>query len=76
MDAKSALQARRSGTLVVRTSAPNPLSLAAGLRQEVPRAHPGFRVSDIRSQREINESHSERERLLALLALMPNSRRR
>ena len=39
------------------------------LRQEVPRARPEFRVSNIRTQAEINESHTIRERLLAMLAL-------
>jgi ABC-type antimicrobial peptide transport system permease subunit len=43
--------------------------LAAVLRQEVPRARPEFRVSRIRTQLEINQSHTVRERLLATLAL-------
>jgi ABC-type antimicrobial peptide transport system permease subunit len=38
------------------------------LRQEVPRAGQGFRVSNIRTQTELNESATVRERLLALLA--------
>ncbi|MEX2263775.1 MAG: ABC transporter permease [Bryobacteraceae bacterium] len=68
VDAKGARD-RRSGTLVVRTSAPNPLSLASVLRREAPRARPEFRVSDIRTQEEINNSHMVRERLLAVLAV-------
>ncbi|MGH9722062.1 MAG: ABC transporter permease, partial [Bryobacteraceae bacterium] len=68
VDAKGALQARRSATLMVRTSTANPLALASVLRREVPRARPEFRVSDLRTQREINESHTGRERLLAALA--------
>jgi ABC-type antimicrobial peptide transport system permease subunit len=39
------------------------------LRQEVPRARPEFRVSNIRSQVEIEESITVRERMLAMLAL-------
>jgi ABC-type antimicrobial peptide transport system permease subunit len=43
--------------------------MAPLLRQEVPRARPEFRVSNIRTQAEINLSHTLRERLLAMLAL-------
>jgi predicted permease len=63
------LQPRGRGTFVVRTASPNPLALASMLRQEVPRARPEFRVSNIRSQVEIEESLTVRERMLALLAL-------
>jgi putative ABC transport system permease protein len=54
---------------VVRTSIANPLSLASILRQEVPRARPEVRVTNIRTQNEIIESKTVRERLLAMLAL-------
>ena len=53
----------------MRTAGANPLALASILRREVPRARPEFRVSNIRTQTEINESHTVRERLLAMLAL-------
>jgi putative ABC transport system permease protein len=43
--------------------------MASLLRREVARARPGFRVTNIRAQREINGSHTLRERLLARLAL-------
>src|SRR5258706_8839288 len=56
------------GTFVIRTASPNPLALASTLRQEVPRAAPGFRVSNLRTQTELNQSTTVRERLLALLA--------
>jgi predicted permease len=59
----------RRGTFIVRTSSSNPLALAASLRQEVARARPGFRVSNIRTQMEINQSLTVRERLLAMLAV-------
>ena len=49
--------------------AANPMAMASILRREVSRARPGFRVSNIRTQTEINESHTLRERLLARLAL-------
>src|SRR6266576_2839034 len=60
---------RTRGTFIVRTYNPNPLTLALTLRQEVTRARPEFRVSNIRTQLEINESQTVRERLLAMLAL-------
>ena len=60
---------RARGTFVVRTSSANPLALASILRREVPRARPEFRVSNIRTQTEIDQSHTVRERLLARLAL-------
>jgi putative ABC transport system permease protein len=68
-DAAGALQPRGRGTFVVRTSIANPLALASMLRQEVSRARPEFRVNRVRTQVEINQAHTVRERLLATLAL-------
>jgi putative ABC transport system permease protein len=62
-------QPQNWGTFIVRTAGTNPLAMAQILRQEVPRARPEFRVSRIRTQLEINQSHTVRERLLAMLAL-------
>jgi predicted permease len=56
-------------TLLVRTANPYPLGLAQLLRREVALAHPEFRVSRVRTQLAINQSHMVRERLLAALAL-------
>ncbi len=56
-------------TFLVRTVGANPLALASALRQEVPRERSEFRVSNIRTQLEINQSHMVRERLLSMLAL-------
>lgn len=67
--AQGAVQPISRATFVVRSSTDNPLSLAASLRQEVRRARSDFRVSNIRTQVEINQSHTVRERLLAMLAL-------
>jgi putative ABC transport system permease protein len=67
--ASGAPRKKTSGTLLVRMSVSNPSALASVLRQEVPRARPEFRVSRIRTQLEINQSHTVRERLLATLAL-------
>ena len=68
VDAQDAFQARGRGTFVVRTSG-NPLALASTLRQEVSRARSEFRVGNIRTQLEINQATTIRERLLAMLAL-------
>jgi predicted permease len=57
-----------NASIIVRTASQNPLQLASMLRQEVPRVRPEFRVSRIRTQQEINDSHTVRERLLAMLA--------
>jgi len=67
--ANGAWQPQSWGTFIVRTSSSNPLTLAQTLRREVPRAWPEFRVSRIRTQLEINQSHTVRERLLAMLAV-------
>ena len=69
IDARGALRPIGQGTFIVRTSSANPLALASTLRREVPRARSEFRVSNIRTQTEINQSHTVRERLLARLAL-------
>ncbi|MEX2263774.1 MAG: ABC transporter permease, partial [Bryobacteraceae bacterium] len=69
VDAKGVWQPRGEGTFIVRTSSPDPLTLASVLRREVPKARSEFRVSNIRTQKELNESHTVRERLLAMLAL-------
>jgi predicted permease len=70
LDTRSALElkAKDQGTFIVRTSTAKPLAMASILRREVPRAWPEFRVSNIRTQLEINQSHTVRERLLARLA--------
>jgi len=70
LDRKGVLQVKAMdrGMFMVRTSLANPLALAATLRREVPRAWPEFRVSNVRTQLEINQSHTVRERLLARLA--------
>jgi predicted permease len=59
----------RSATLMVRTASSDPLALASTLRKEVARARPGFRVSNVRTEDELVQSQTVRERLLAALAL-------
>jgi len=68
IDAKGAFQPVGRGTFVVRTASPNPMALASTLRQEVPQAQPGFRVRYMRTQAELNQTDTARERLLAVLA--------
>jgi putative ABC transport system permease protein len=60
---------RAYATLLVRTANPHPLALAQFLRREVSHAHPEFRVSRVRTQLAIDQSHVVHERLLAALAL-------
>ena len=66
--AKNGIQPKRA-TFVVRTSGSNPLAMASALRREVTQAHAEFRVRNIRTQQEINDALTVRERLLAMLAL-------
>lgn len=67
VDTKGASLPQRSGTILVRTSSANPMALASVLRNEVRRARPEFRVSNILTQQQINQQHTIRERLLAML---------
>lgn len=62
-------QGKDRATFIVRTASDNPLAMASVLRQEIPRARPEFRVSNIRTQQELIESQTIRERLLATLAM-------
>jgi len=56
------------GTFIVRTSSTNPLALASTLRREVSRVRSPFYVSTVRTQLELNQAQTIRERLLATLA--------
>jgi predicted permease len=67
--ASGAGQPKASGTFIVRTASANPLALASVLRLEIPRARPEFRVSNIRTQQELIDQHTVRERLLAMLGV-------
>jgi len=61
-------QSRTRTSFIIRTSSQNPLALGSILRAEVGRARPEFRVTNIRTQLEINQAQTVRERLLAMLA--------
>jgi putative ABC transport system permease protein len=69
LDAKGAPRPIREFTFVVRTQSANPLALASTLRREVARAQPGFRVSNARTQLQLVQAQTVRERLLAMLGL-------
>jgi predicted permease len=68
VDDNGALQPIGRATFIVRTVAAGPLTMASTLRREVAHTRREFRVSNIRSQLEIDQSHTVRERLLARLA--------
>jgi hypothetical protein len=68
VDAGGAMRPAGRGTFVVRTASQNPLALGAILRKEVANARPGFRVRDIHTQVELNQTDTVRERLLAMIA--------
>jgi predicted permease len=68
LDASGGSKPIGRGTFIVRTLSNNPIALAPLLRREVPRTRPGFRVSNIRTQVEIDQSKNLRERVLARLA--------
>jgi ABC-type antimicrobial peptide transport system permease subunit len=68
VDAGGALKSQDDETLLVRTTAANPLALASMLRQEVPRVNARLHVTNIRTQQEIDQAQTIRERLLATLA--------
>ena len=57
------------GTFVVRATGDNALALASVLRDQVKRARPEFRVTNINTQLALLEQHTVRERLLAMLSL-------
>jgi ABC-type antimicrobial peptide transport system permease subunit len=67
-NAAGAMLPESDGTFIVRTASPDPLVLASILRQEVSRARFGFHVSNVRTQLEVNQAQTIRERLLATLA--------
>jgi predicted permease len=66
--ADGSLQPRRDAAFVVRTRQADPLAMAPVLRQEITRGRQ-LRVSSVRTQAEINDAQTVRDRLLALLAL-------
>ena len=68
-DAKGVLQPIDETTILVRTASDNPPGLDSLLRQVVHRARSEFRVSNMRTQQEIIDAQTVRERLLAMLGM-------
>jgi ABC-type antimicrobial peptide transport system permease subunit len=66
--AKGEMLTASEETFIVRTASANPLALAAMLRQEVSKVRSEFHVSNVRTQLELNQAQTVRERLLATLA--------
>ncbi|MDP8980469.1 MAG: ABC transporter permease [Acidobacteriota bacterium] len=56
-------------TIIVRTTGSPGAALLSSLRREVPRARPGFYVSDVHTMEDLVQAQTIRERLLAMLAL-------
>ncbi len=56
-------------TFLVRTKAANPLTLASTLRRMIVANRPDFNVSNVRTQQDLVDAHTTRERLMAMLAL-------
>jgi len=67
-DEKGQMLPEKEETFIVRTATANPLALASTLRQEVSRVRSEFHVSNARTQVELNQAQTIRERLLATLA--------
>src|SRR5580692_6391180 len=68
LNAQGAPAPLASATFIIRTATADPMALAATLRREIPRARPELRASNIRTQQELVDQHTIRERLLAMLA--------
>lgn len=56
-------------TFIVRTRSDNPYVMASVLRRELQRYRPELRISNITTQKQINDSQTLRERLLATLGV-------
>lgn len=69
LDKDGALTAIDSATIVVRAKTENPGTLEPVLRQEIQRTQASFRVSNLRTQQEILDAQTVRERLLAMLGM-------
>ena len=69
LDASGQLEATKEAVILVRTSASDPMSMATVLPREIPAGRSEFRVSSLLPQTEINQAHTVRERLLAMLSL-------
>jgi putative ABC transport system permease protein len=67
VDDKGIVGKESNGTFLVRTTASDPMAMAAEMRRKVAAAGPGFRVSNVETQQELIDNQTVRERLLAML---------
>jgi putative ABC transport system permease protein len=67
VDDKGIVAKESNATFLVRTTAPDPMALAAEMRRKVAAAGAGFRVSNVETQQELIDNQTVRERLLAML---------
>jgi putative ABC transport system permease protein len=67
VDDKGIVGKQSDGTFVVRTTASDPMAMAAEMRHKVAAAGAGFRVSNVVTQQELIDNQTVRERLLAML---------
>jgi predicted permease len=63
-----ASQMLKDATLIVRTSSGSSMAIGSLLRRSISSINPSFRVSNIRTQSEIDRDQTLRERLLAVLS--------
>jgi putative ABC transport system permease protein len=66
LDDKGLVAKESNGTFLVRTTVPNPMTMAAEMRRKVAAAG-GFRVSNVETQQSLIDNQTVRERLLAML---------
>ncbi len=67
LDDKGIVGKESNGTFLVRTTASDPMAMAAEMRRKVAAAGAGFRVSNVETQQELIDNQTVRERLLAML---------
>jgi ABC-type antimicrobial peptide transport system permease subunit len=69
VDAKGMVQPEHSTTFLLRMAGTNPMAYATELRKAVAEAHMGIRVSNARTQQELIDAQTVRERMLAMLGM-------
>ena len=69
VDDKGIVGKESNETFLVRTTASDPMAMAAAMRRKVAAAGAGFRVSNAQTQQELIDNQTVRERLLAMLGV-------
>jgi putative ABC transport system permease protein len=67
-DEKGDMAPMGNETFVVRTAIDAPLAISEMLRKSITNAHPEFHVTNVRTQQELTDAQTIRERMLAMLA--------